>query len=277
LQLHRLTAAPLILYDVEDSLGGALVMPVHDWTKVDAGIFHDFHCAWIIHLKESLNEGLLPDGFYAMAEQHARDRIPDVLTLRAPEPDSAPHPPPGDRGVALADAPPRVSRKLVADLAFAYHTRRRTLTIRHVSDHRIVALLEIISPGNKDRASCVADFVEKVDSALERGIHVLVADLFPPGKHDPQGIHGAIWMRYGTEDYIVPPGQRLTTVSYRADGATVEAYVEHLTVGDSLTEMPMFLTSDFYINIPLEATYQAAYRGVPAFWRDVLERKQPTT
>jgi hypothetical protein len=37
---------------------------------VGAGIFHDFHCAWVIHLKESLNEGLLPDGYYAMAEQH---------------------------------------------------------------------------------------------------------------------------------------------------------------------------------------------------------------
>jgi hypothetical protein len=167
-------------------------MPLHDWTRVDDGIFHDFHCAWIIHLKESLNEGLLPDGYYAMAEQHARDRIPDVLTLRAPDRDRSPQLPPPDRGVALADAPPRVSRKLVADLPFAYHTRRRTLTIRHVSDHRIVALIEIISPGNKDRASCVEEFVEKVDSAPEKGIHVLVADLFPPGKHDPQGIHGAI-------------------------------------------------------------------------------------
>ena len=177
-------------------------MPVHDWTKVDDGIFHDFHCAWIIHLKESLNEGLLPDGYYAMAEQHARDRIPDVLTLRGPDPLPAPHLPPPDRGVALADAPPRVSRKLVADLAFPYHTRRRTLTIRHISDHRIVALLEIISPGNKDRASTVEDFVEKVDSALERGIHVVLAiDLFPPGKHNPQGIHGAIWLRYDAEDY----------------------------------------------------------------------------
>jgi uncharacterized protein DUF4058 len=251
-------------------------MPVHDWTKVDDGIFHDFHFAWIIHLKESLNEGLLPDRFYAMAEQHTRDRIPDVLTLRAPDPVSAPYPPPRDRGVALADAPPRVSRKLVADFAFDYYTRRRTLTIRHVSDHRIVALLEIISPGNKDRASCVEDFVEKVDSALERGIHVLVADLFPPGKHNPQGIHGAIWKRYGAEDYVVPSGQRLTLVSYRAERVGVEAYVEHLTVGDPLTDMPMFLTSDFYINIPLEVTYQAAYRGVPAFWREVLDGKLPT-
>jgi Protein of unknown function (DUF4058) len=250
-------------------------MPVHDWTKVDAGIFHDFHCAWIIHLKETLNEGLLPDGFYAMAEQHARDRIPDVLTLRAPENDTSLRLPEVDRGVALADAPPRVSRKMVADSAFAYHTRRRTLTIRHVSDHRIVALLEIISPGNKDRASCVEDFAQKVDSALERGIHVLVADLFPPGKHDPQGIHGAIWMRFGADAYAIPSDQRLTLVSYRADGAGVEAYVEHLTAGDPLTEMPMFLDADFYINIPLETTYQAAYRGVPAFWRDVLEGKQP--
>jgi hypothetical protein len=252
-------------------------MPVHDWTRVDAGIFHDFHCSWIIHLKESLNEGLLPDGFYAMAEQHARDRIPDVLTLRTPDSESAPYSFPPDRGVALADAPPRVSRRLVADLAFAYHTRRRTLTIRHVSDHRIVALIEVISPGNKDRASCVEDFAEKVDSALERGIHVLVADLFPPGEHNPQGIHGSIWLRYGAEDYVVPSAQSLTLVSYRAGGVGIEAYVEHLMVGDPLAEMPMFLTSDFYINIPLEATYQVAYRGVPAFWREVLEGTQPTS
>jgi hypothetical protein len=250
-------------------------MPVHDWRKVDDGIFHDFHCAWITHLKESLNEGVLPDGYYAMAEQHARDRIPDVLTFRVPDSDSAPHVSLPDRGVALADAPPQVSRKLVADTAFAYHTRRRTLTIRHVSNHRIVALLEIVSPGNKDRASHVDTFVEKVDSALEKGIHVLLVDLFPPGKYDPQGIHGAVWTRYSAFEFVVPPGQRLTMVSYRTDDATVEAYVEHFTFGDRLTQMPLFLDSDFYINIPLELTYETAYRGVPAFWRDVLERKQP--
>jgi hypothetical protein len=106
-------------------------MPVHDWTKVDAGSFHDFHCGWIIHLKESLNAGLLPDGYYAMAEQHARDQIPDVLTLRGPALDVSPRPLPGDRGLALADVPPRVSRKLVAD---------------PVSDYR--------APSNAYRPSC---------------------------------------------------------------------------------------------------------------------------
>ena len=173
----------------------------------------------------------------------------------------------------MADVPPRVSRKPVADLAADYRARRRTFTIRHVSGHQIVALVEIISPANKDRASCVKDFVEKVDDALSRGIHVLVADLFPPGKHDPEGIHGALWDRYSAEGYVVPTDHPLTLVSYRT-GGVVEAFVEHLKVGEGLIDMPMFLDSDFYISIPLEATYQMAYNGVPAFWREVLDCEQ---
>jgi hypothetical protein len=249
-------------------------MPLHVWTRVDAGIFDDFHSSWIIHLKESLNEGLLPAGYYALAEQHVHDRVPDVLTLQAPERVSAASLP-RDRGVALADAPPRVSRRIVADATAAYQSRRRTLAIRHVSDHRIVAILEIVSPANKDHASSVESIVSKVDSALKNEIHVLVADLFPPGKHDPRGIHGAIWVRYGAAAYVVPPDHPLTLDSYRSD-VVVEAYIEHLKVGDPLIDMPLFLDADFYVNIPLEATYQTGYRGVPEFWRDVLEGNQPT-
>ena len=52
-------------------------MPVHDWTKVDAGIFHDFHTAWVIEIRNILNNGFLPEGYYALAEQHAGRFIPD--------------------------------------------------------------------------------------------------------------------------------------------------------------------------------------------------------
>jgi hypothetical protein len=60
-------------------------MAVHDWTRVDAGTFHDFHSAWITHLKEALNGGVLPAGYYAMSEQWAGRSVADVLTLEAPE------------------------------------------------------------------------------------------------------------------------------------------------------------------------------------------------
>lgn len=65
----------------------------------------------------------------------------------------------------------------------------------------------------------------------------------------------------------------LTLASYTA-GLPVKAYLEHLALGGVLPNMPLFLHSDRYVSVPLEATYDAAYRGVPAFWRDVLERRR---
>ena len=40
-------------------------MPVHNWKRVQSGIFHDFHTAWIGELRRVLNSGLLPPEFYA--------------------------------------------------------------------------------------------------------------------------------------------------------------------------------------------------------------------
>ncbi len=57
-------------------------MPMHDWTRLPPGPYHDFHNAWITHLKEALNAGLLPPSYYALGEQRTGDRGPDVVTLR---------------------------------------------------------------------------------------------------------------------------------------------------------------------------------------------------
>jgi hypothetical protein len=62
-----------------------------------------------------------------------------------------------------------------------------------VSGHRLIALIEIVSPANKDRRDHVEELATKVGTALSLGVHVLLIDLFPPGTHDPQGMHGALW------------------------------------------------------------------------------------
>jgi hypothetical protein len=249
-------------------------MPVHDWTRVEAGIFHDFHTAWIGLLRTALNKGLLPDGYYALAEQHAGRLITDVLTLHAssPPPGPVPAPPPLTGGVSVAEAPPRVQRKQIVEGSL--WARRRTIAIRHVTGHRLIALLEIVSPANKDRAQHVDEFAAKTVSALDSGVHVLVVDLFPPGPHDPRGMHDAILQRLqlDAEPYDLPAAAPLTMASYAA-GADVEIHLEHFAAGASLTEMPLFLRPDRYVHVPLEATYQQAYEGVPAVWRDVLEGK----
>jgi hypothetical protein len=244
-------------------------MPVHDWTRVDAGIFHDFHQAWNAELRAALNGGMLPPDFYALIEQHAGRHIPDLLTLHT-SPPLAPIPTPMG-GVAVAEARPKVSRRLTAPAL----PQRRTVAIRHVSGHRLVAMIEIVSPSNKDRADSVQAFVDKAAQALRAGVHVMVVDLFPPARYDPQGMHAAIWSRFDDEPYDLPADQPLTVASYLATWQP-EAWLEHLGVGGELPNMPLFLTSDVCVTLPLAATYQAAYRTAPAFWRDVLEGRRET-
>jgi hypothetical protein len=244
-------------------------MPVHDWTRVEAGIFHSFHNAWITHLGEALNGGILPEGYYALGEQHAGRLVTDVLTLHASRPNGEPPPlPPSGPGLAVAEAPPKVRRQLTG--IETYRQRRRTLAIRHVSGHRLIALIEIVSPANKYRLESVEALAPKTVDALDLGVHVLLLDLLPPGRDDPRGLHAVVWSQFDEVPYDFPLAEPLTVASYSA-GPPVKAYLEHLAVGGTLPDMPLFLHSDRYIPAPLEATYQRAYRGVPAFWRDVLE------
>src|SRR5437764_1152859 len=123
---------------------------MHDWTRVEAGIFHSFHNAWLTHLQEALNGGLLPGDYYALAEQHAGKFVADVLTLHGSQANGEPAQiPPSAGGLAVADAPPKVRRKLTG--TETYRQLRRTLAIRHVSGHRLIAVIEVLSPANKDR------------------------------------------------------------------------------------------------------------------------------
>ncbi len=42
------------------SLLVSLTMPIHNWTRVGPGVFHDFHNAWITEIRNALNGGVLP-------------------------------------------------------------------------------------------------------------------------------------------------------------------------------------------------------------------------
>jgi hypothetical protein len=246
-----------------------VAMKIHDWTLVNTGIFHDFHTSWIIHLKEALKP-LLPRGYYALVEQHLGRKQGDVLALHASDPHETPNVPEPPEGgtVAVAEAPPKVKQTLVAMVPGK--SMRRTLTIRHKTGHRIIALVEILSPSNKSGADGVTEFVQKAVAALRANIHLALVDLFPPGNHDPQGMHAEIWQHLDSREYEATADAPLTLASYAVGPATT-AYVEPVSVGGSLTDMPLFLTSDRYVNLPLISTYETAFQGMPDFWRDILE------
>jgi len=247
-------------------------MPIHDWTRVTAGTWHAFHLSWIGELQLALNEGLLPPDYYAQAEQVAGPFGPDVLTLQTDGVNgtNGTGGGTGGGGVTVALAPPKTRVVQSADVS-EYIRRRRVLTIRHASGDGVVAVIELVSPGNKGSGYPFDQFLFKSAGLLAEGIHLLVVDLFPPTPRDPNGVHAAIWSYMVSDDTgaRATPDEPLTLVAYTAQ-PELTAYVEPTAVGRPLIDMPLFLTTEHYINVPLEATYTAAFRGVPAKYKLIL-------
>lgn len=240
-------------------------MPIHEWTRVDPGGFHHFHQAWTIEIANALNAGGLPRDYFALAEQIVSGPIPDVVTLkRRGDPFDAAEP----GGVAVADAPPQARFVTSAEID-RYVRQANRLVISHRLG-QVVAVVEIVSPGNKSSRHALQSFVEKAESLLRGGVHLLVVDLFPPSPRDPQGIHKAIWDAICDEPFELPADKRLTAAAYRA-APTQTAYVEPLAVGDSLPPLPIFLSPDTYVPAPLEPTYQATWSKCPAVLREAVD------
>jgi hypothetical protein len=205
-------------------------MPIHDWTRVDAGIFHDFHQAWMTQLRNALNGGELPPDYYALME-----RVSDTQFRESDE-------------------------------AMLYARKADRIAVRQESDDRIVAWIEIVSPGDKRTPEMLRSLVVRLSDAMAAGCHLLVIDLHPPGRQDPLAIHREFWTE-GTP--TVTADEPLSVSAYRA-GPVPKAYFSPLAVGATLPDMPLFLTTERYINVPLEATYLAAWKGVPQRWKRVL-------
>jgi hypothetical protein len=222
-------------------------MPIHDWTRVPAGLFQDFCQSWSIRIKDALNAGRLPKGVSALVGQPIRG---------------------GNQkdGVILDPPITRITRRSNKEVYWGQPNR--IVVTHHLG--RTVAVIEILSPGNKDSRAALRDFVEKTIDCLRAGIHVLIVDLFPPTPRDAFGMHKVIWDEIEEEDFTFPDGKDRILASYETGGERV-AYVEPVAVGDSLPDMPLFLTNYLHVMVPLEPTYQATWDASPEELRIAVE------
>jgi Protein of unknown function (DUF4058) len=244
--------------------GGGRIMPIHDWTRVPAELFHHFHQDWTIELARALNRGRLPKGTDALVEQRSGPLETDVLAV---ERRTRPQPSALDGGIAVRQRPAaRIVRR--TDKA-AYSERANRVVVKHHLG-RIIAVIEIVSPDNKDSRRALRHFVDKTVAFLSEGVHVLIVDLFPPTSRDPFGIHKLIWDEFAEEEFTFPQGKDRILASYES-GPEMAAYVEPVTIGDVLPDMPLFLWNEFHVPTPLELTYQAAWDASPEDMRLAVE------
>ena len=182
-------------------------------------------------------------------------------------------PPALEAPVALVTSPPQVWHRARTELDI-YAARAKAVTIRHATNHRVVAIVEIVSPGEEEQPTesftvCreICGIPARRDSPPDRRP---VSTLSARPARDPQGNLGPI------------SGQRL----YPSAGSAVDAGVLHRgpdTRGirqrggsgpGGMPEMPLFLTPDQYVRLTLETAYQSAWEAVPTFWQNVLQNSR---
>jgi len=260
---------------------------MHDWSKVKPGTYHNFHQLWTSSITNQLNIGILPPGCFAMAEQIIGGPEPDVVALKLFKDPLATenhlewrditH---GGNAVAFAEpkTKPKASMVMIADEASMvmiadeasmvmiadedrYILKTNRIVVRHELG-QVLAIIELISPGNKNSTHAIRSIVEKLVQLLRQGINLLVIDPFPPSSRDPRGIHALIWNEITDQPFQLPTDRQLTIVSYQA-APSKTAWVEPTSVGTTLPAMPLFLRNENYVNLPLETSYQQTWDGLP--------------
>jgi hypothetical protein len=108
-----------------------------------SGDFHHSRQRWISALTDALNGGGLPPEFVALAEQVTGRPIPDVVTLQAFSAKGS------AGGIAVAPTSLPSARVIQKFERINYAKRADRVVIRR-GRGRVVAIIEMLSPGNKD-------------------------------------------------------------------------------------------------------------------------------
>ena len=132
-----------------------------------------------------------------------------------------------------------------------------------------MAVIELMSPGNKSSRRDWNRFVDKAIAVLDRGIHLVVIDPFPPSPRDPNGAHAAIRKGVTGRRYRQPENQSLAASSYLAS-ETMKCFVRPFNATEAVPEIPLFLTETRHVSIPLESCYEAAWAEFPKEWKPRL-------
>jgi hypothetical protein len=221
------------------------------------------HSAWATHLADVLNERWLPPEFVAQEHRHGGGRLEiDVATYeRAHAP--PPIPPPESNGPATATltqlySPPAATRTMPGVFPDEFEVR----VFNNDWGHHLVAAIELISPGNKDRPEERRAFAAKCAAYLQQGVSLVIVDVVTDRRAN---LHNEIIrLMQAKDEYLMPAEANLYAVAYRpvlrGEKAEIDLWTAPLTVGEALPTMPLRLIRDLFVPVELDMTYTETCR-----------------
>ena len=127
----------------------------------------------------------------------------------------------------------------------------------------LVAVIEIVSPANKDRPESRDKFVTKSAALLQKGVCVSVVDLVSV-RH--ANLYADLLARLGGADPALgsdPPGLYAVTLRGRRPPTgreVLDAWFYPMAVGRPLPTLPVWLRPDVRVLLPLEVSYEETCR-----------------
>jgi hypothetical protein len=217
-----------------------------------------FHHAWATVIAQHLNRGVLPPDYFAEPEISVGPELEiDVATLELTEKGQK------DRGVATEVWSPPLP-KIAAKVDFARLDGYEVRVYQDLGGAELRGAIELVSPGNKDRAGSRRTFAAKCAGYLKHGIGVVIVDIVTARTAN---LHATLFETLGVKSRRV---WRSTTdlyaAAYRAVTARkhprVEVWPEKLTVGEALPELPLWLNLELCVPVMLEESYMATCRSL---------------
>jgi Protein of unknown function (DUF4058) len=208
-----------------------------------------FHSQWASCIASALNADLPPD-YFAEAQVHAGPRIEvDIATWNEPTSNGN-----------LATLPQTQPILAPADLTLpATFPPEFGIHIYETSGGpTLVAAIELVSPGNKDRIETRNAFATKCAAYIQSAIGLIVVDIVT----NRSSLPFADLLRILEPNQTIPPHGPLMASSYRPtriqDADTLEIRHRSFSVGDVLPVLPLALGGVGWLNVDLDASYEEA-------------------
>jgi Protein of unknown function (DUF4058) len=225
--------------------------PARSWESI--------HALWCGEIVATLNERVLPPGYYAETQVHIGSRVEvDVATLERPPTTPGPRNGPAATLTLEAWAPPVPALTIPA----VFPDEIEVQIFGSPTGAHLVAAIELVSPGNKDRSEARRAFAAKCSSYLQVGIGLIVVDVVTERLAN---LHDELMrLMEQPETTHFPPEALLYAVAYRPArreaGDQIDCWPTPLAVGRALPVLPLALRGGPTLPLDLEATYTEARR-----------------
>jgi hypothetical protein len=210
-------------------------------------------------MAEVLNSTILPGGYFAEIQSHVGSRFEvDLGTFEWDDPERVATSSQG--GVALTEAPAYLAPPALATLPIVYPDSIEVQVLSEEGGIDLVAAIELVSPGNKDRPENRTSFVAKCATYLQQGIGVVIVDIVTSRRAN---LHEELSRFLGGE-CPMPGGTTLYASAYRPvrrnDDEHLDVWAEPMALGGRLPTMPLAIRRGPTVPIDLDATYHETCR-----------------